>query len=662
MFEGRSQILRFSIFLVGFIFLLRLFYIQIIDSQYKIFAESNALRKETIIPARGLIYDRKGKIIVNNETSYDVMVNPSRVRYLDTSLICKILDVDKEDFRESFTKAVDEYPYHPSAIVKGITLSQYGKFQERLYEFPGFNVEARATRNYPMPIAAHVLGYLGEVNDKDIAKSAKYYHMGDYAGRSGLEKKYESELRGVKGLKNILVDVLNREQGSYQHGKMDIPAVAGKDLVTGLDLDLQAYGEKLMQGRKGSIIAIEPSTGEVLAMISFPAYDPNELIGRKRASNIGRLMIDRNKPMFNRAISAMYPPGSTFKPVMGLLALDEHIITPSTTFTCAGGYHLSASKIIHCHSSGTFDLHQSIQLSCNGYYCNVFRLFIDQRRNLNAAKGIEHWSERLMQFGLGQKLGIDIPNETKAIIPTYKLYNKAYGEGRWKSSTVISLGIGQAEICFTPLQIANVAATIANGGYYITPHFVRGLDKSGTIGYYTWPRKTVPVDPQYFPLMQSAMQAVVDHGTAILARVKGIEVCGKTGTAQNPHGEDHSLFMGFAPRVNPRIAIAVVIENAGMGGTWAAPMGGLMIEKYLKDSITDPMSKWSEKRILDAARPAIFVADTGSAKHSQQLASVDRHAKSSDKHSDPKKKVVKTVRQSALEIDTNQIQESDGTR
>ncbi len=600
--EQRSKVIRLVVFAIGFLFILRLFWVQIIDKNYKQFAEQNALRKETIIPARGLIYDRKGKLVVNNQTFYDVMVTPAKVKDLDTNAICQLLDVDKKDFMESYANAESYSRYRPSAVIRQISYEQYGSLQERLFEFKGFFVQAREARTYPKAIAAHVLGYLGEVSDNEIEKSEGYFKSGDYIGKSGLEHSYEKELRGTKGIKNVLVDVLNREQGRYMNGIYDIPAVAGKDLLTGLDLSLQEYGEKLLKGRKGSIVAIEPNTGEILAMVSMPSYDPGMLLGRKRSSNIGKLMIDPDKPMFNRAIQARYPPGSTLKPLMALFALKEHVIIPSTTYVCNGGYHLTATQTIRCHASGTFDLHGSIQMSCNTYYCNVFRLLIDNPRYRSAANGLDNFTAHLREFGLGGKLGIDIPNENHGIIPTVKLYNKSYGAGAWHSSTIISLGIGQAEMSFTPLQIANNAAILANKGFYIIPHFVRGFDRNGRREMLQWERHQVNIDSSAFRLVADAMEDVIEHGTATMAKVKGIQICGKTGTAQNPHGRDHSIFMAFAPKNAPKIAICVILENSGFGGTWAAPMGGLMIEKYLHDSITD---KWQEKRILESDIDAI---------------------------------------------------------
>jgi len=594
--ENRNRIVKGIFILVGIVFLARLFYIQLLDKDYQQFAADNSLRKETIYPPRGLIYDRKGNLLVGNETINDVMVVPSKVKQLDTNEICRLLEIDKSDFEEEFDKAERFSPYRASPIVRSITTAQCGRFEERLFEFNGFFIQARTMRYYPLGVAAHAIGYLGEATENDIDTSS-YYKMGDYIGMSGLEKSYETYLRGKKGTRFVLVDALNREQGRYMNGRDDIPTEGGAELHTGLDLKLQQYGEKLLKGKKGSIVAIDPATGEILAMISMPDYDPNSLLGRDRAHNYGKLVLDQEKPLFNRAISARYPPGSTLKTVEALLALQQHVISKTTTFTCNGGYHLSAAHTIHCLESGTFTANQAIVLSCNTYYCNVFRDMVDQRRFNGAAQGLDNWAAGLNSFGLGTKLGIDIPNENKGLVPTSKFYNHYYGK-YWKSSNVISLGIGQAEISLTPLQLVNQAAIIANRGFYITPHFVKSISTKDKTVELKWPKKYINVDSTYFNYVVDAMANVVDHGTAYLSKVKGIEICGKTGTAENPHGSDHAIFIGFAPKDHPRIAVVAIVENAGFGATWAAPIATLMMEKYINDSTARPL--W-EKWILDAS-------------------------------------------------------------
>lgn len=587
-YSNRSRILLLIILTVGLLYGVRLFYIQVLDSKYKVFAENNSIRREVIFPPRGIIYDRNGKIIVRNETIYDLMVVPAKIKSLDTSTLCRIIDLSPDELRNAIEKGKSVNKFVPAPIVRRITSAQYGRFQERAFEFRGFFVQARTARTYPVGSAAHVIGYLGEVTDGEINNGENYYRMGDYVGKTGIERAYEKELRGIKGERKILVDVLNREQGRYRDGEEDIASVAGNDLYTTLDLDLQLYAEKLMAGKRGSVVAIEPSTGDILAMVSTPGYDLNMLQGRDRAKNYAGLLLDPEKPMFNRAISAMYPPGSTLKPVEAVLGLHEGVITESTTFNCPGGYRLSAAHTIGCHSAGTFDVHGSIRMSCNTYYCYLFRLLVDQKRVGNTAAGLDRWGEGLQLFGLGTKTGLDLPHERKGILPSSKLYNKFYGENRWKSSTIISLGIGQAEISITPLQLACAAATIANRGFYYSPHVAKKI-AGETIAH---EKHNTGIAPKHFQTVALAMQDVIERGTAYFSKIPGLPYCGKTGTAENPHGADHSLFIAFAPQEKPAIALSVVIENAGFGGTWAAPLGSLLIEKYIRDSISRP--RWEE--------------------------------------------------------------------
>jgi len=590
-YHSRSRIILIIFLGIGLVFLLRLFYIQIIDPNYKIFAENNSIRREVIFPPRGIIYDRKGKIMVRNETFYDVMVVPAKTENFDTSILCKTLELDEVEFKLNFQKLLGGNKFLPAAVVRQITQTQYGKFQERLFDFRGFFIQPRMARTYPIASASHLIGYLGEVNDDDIAAN-DYYKLGDFTGKSGLEKSYEKELRGTKGERKILVDVLNREQGRYLNGEQDVNSVAGKDLHTGIDLEFQQYAEKLMAGKRGSVVAIEPSTGEIIALVSTPDYDLNVLQGRNRAKNYRRLLLDPDKPLFNRAISAMYPPGSTLKPVEAILGLNDGIITKETVFNCPGGYRISASHTVGCHSPGSFNLHNGLKMSCNTYYCNVFKLMVDQGIYKNSAKGLDHWGDGLKLFGLGVKTGIDIPNERKGILPSSKLYNKYYGENRWHSSTIISLGIGQAEISITPLQLAIEAATIANRGYYIEPHIVNGVGIKDSVNKLPIKKISTGIPIEYFDFTAYAMQDVVEHGTAYFAKIPGIHFAGKTGTAENPHGDDHSIFIAFAPVDTPKIAFAIVIENAGFGGTWAAPMGSLLVEKYLTGKVIRP--QWEQ--------------------------------------------------------------------
>jgi penicillin-binding protein 2 len=596
-YQNRVRIIIFIISFIGAVLIIRLFYLQIIEKKYKQFAQDNALQRRIIYPPRGIIYDRTGKILVCNEAVYDLMVIPSRIKSLDTNDLCEILKIRKTEF-DSILKEIKHYSkYKASVFLKNLSIETYGLLQERLYEFRGFYVQPRTLRNYPLALCPHLFGYIGEVSEKDIEKSNNYYRLGDYIGISGLEQYYEKDLRGENGEKYILVDVLNVEQGSYEGGKLDKPSKAGHDLICTLNRDLQAYAEKLMQNKRGAIVAIEPATGEVLIMVSKPAYNPALMIGRDRAKNYNILLKDPNKPLFNRAITAMYPPGSSFKVVQALIGLQEGVLFPSTTYSCHQGYILPG-LIIGCHKHPSpQDLHGSIVYSCNAYYCNVFRTIIDMKKFNSPQKGYINWWNDVSKFGIGSKLGIDLPNESPGILPTYKRYDKIYGKGRWKSSNILSLAIGQAEISLTPLQLANVAAIIANRGYYISPHLVRSIISDKKEKKLSFKKQIVDIDQDNYALVVNAMADVVNFGTATLAKVNGIEVCGKTGTAQNPQGKDHSIFICFAPKDNPKIAMVVIVENAGFGGTWAAPISGLLIEKYLKNAV-DSNRVWQEERIL----------------------------------------------------------------
>lgn len=596
MFDQRKYTIITAICILGLIYISRLFYLQVLDKEYVYFAEENALQKKIITPARGLIYDRNGNILVTNETVYDIMVIPSQVKPFDTVAFARLLNIKIPDIRKKLAEAEKYSRYKPSLFLRQLSIKSYGKLQERLYEFRGFYAKESTTRKYPYKTAPHVLGYLGEV-EQDKIDNSDYYKLGDYIGISGLEKEYENLLRGEKGVEHVLVDVLNREQGTYLNGELDKPAKAGFDIVSTIDVNLQQYGEKLMQNKKGSIVAIEPSTGEILAMVNSPSYDPNLLIGRNRAKNYARLQNDENKPLFNRATSAMYPPGSTFKLVQALIGLDEGVIDENTKFSCHGGYFIPGLKVGCHHHKSPVSLEYSIVTSCNAYYCNVFRYIIDQDKFKNTAEAYDHWRKKVASFGMGVDLQVDLPSEKDGILYTSQYYDNLYGENRWKSPTIISLAIGQAEVSLTPLQLANFVSVIANHGYYVTPHLLKGVVNRNITSQKLFEKHYADVDTSYFPFIVEAMYQVVERGTGRwYAKVNGIDICGKTGTSQNPHGEDHSIFIAFAPKDHPKIAVATVVENAGFGSTWAAPIASLMIEKYLTDTITRPRI---EQRILE---------------------------------------------------------------
>jgi penicillin-binding protein 2 len=577
-----------SIFIVaGFLFVLRLFFIQIIDESYLLESNSNVRRHIPQYPARGLIYDRNGKLMVYNEATYDLMVTPRLVKKIDTAELCRLIGIDIITFRERLAKAREYSTYRASIFEKQISKEAYGYLEEKLYKYTGFYVQPRTLRKYVKPSAAHTMGYIGEVSPGTCDKDS-YYKSGDYIGISGIEKSYEKELRGIKGARIIMVDVFNREKGSFRNGKYDTVAVMGQSLYTTLDADLQEYGEKLMKNKRGSIVAIEPATGEILSLVSSPTYDPNLLVGRMRAHNYGELLKDSLKPLFNRALMAQYPPGSTFKLVHALIGLEEGVLSTETRYGCSMGYSYGSIHV-GCHAHGApVNLIESIAISCNSYYCNVFRTILDNRNITTTSVGYRRWRDYTLQFGFGSKFETDIPNILGGFIPKNEYFDKYFGKNRWKFLTIISLSIGQGEILATPLQLANLSATMANRGFYITPHIVKYVgDKKQKEARFSQVHK-INISRKNFDIAVEGMYQVVEAGTARAYKMDSLQICGKTGTAQNPHGKDHSIFIAFAPKDNPKIAISVIVENAGFGATWAAPIAMLMIEKYLKKKINRP--------------------------------------------------------------------------
>lgn len=572
--------------LTGLIFVIRLIYIQLVADKYMLSANNNVLRYMTQYPTRGLVFDRNNKLLVYNEAVYDLLVIPREVTKFDTAEFCRLVHIEKRDFISRLSKAKHFSPYKPSVFESQISQEDYGPLQEKLYLFRGFYVQPRTLRKYPYPFAAHTLGYIGEVDQKTIDKNP-YYTAGDYIGISGLEKSYEEVLRGKKGLTIRVVDVHNRDMGSFQNGKYDTASVAGMDLYTSLDADLQAYGELLMSNKKGSVVAIEPSSGEILCLISNPAYDPNLLVGRIRNQNYTRLSNDTlNVPLFNRALMALYPPGSTFKTVNALIGQQEGVLTPDTRYGCPGGFSLGNGKMVGCHAHASpLDLEGSIQISCNTYYCRVFKSILENHHYPNTQSAFESWRNHVTSFGFGKKLGIDLPGELTGYIPTTAYYDKYFGKNRWRALTIISLAIGQGELGITPIQLANLSALISNRGYYYIPHVVKAIGQKDSVNASFTKRYSCSVSPALFDVVINGMEKVVLAGTATNAQMAGISICGKTGTAQNPHGKNHSIFIAFAPKENPEIAISVIVENAGWGSTWGAPIASLLIEKYLTGQV-----------------------------------------------------------------------------
>lgn len=585
-------------FIIGGFFLLvilvyigRLFYLQIIDDSYEKSAQNNAFKVLTDYAQRGVVYDRKGRLLVTNEPSYDLMVTPKLVKGCDTMALCEVLEITKEEFLKRIKKACQapNSPRKESIFEKQMSVQRYAVLQEKLYRFNGFDIQARSVRKYPRPIAAHLLGYVGEVSKEKAAKDP-YYKEGDYIGISGMEKSYEEALRGKKGTRIIIKDVHNKAIGSYMDGKYDTSAIAGKPLYSTIDIDLQEYGERLMKGKKGALVAIEPSTGEILAIISAPSYDPNLFVGGKeRAKNYPVLNTDSTLPLFNRALTAMYPPGSTFKLIDALIGQDEGVISRGTMYYCSGGYPPMGNKP-KCHGRHTLDLVNAIAQSCNSYFSYTFHDITSQKKFPKYVDGYNNWRNKVMTFGPGTHLGTDLPYDKPGNVPSAGYYDKVFGKGRWFGNTIVSLGIGQAELTLVPLQMANVVATIANHGYYYIPHCVKGIGTEKVIDNKYKEKHYVAVQKEeyYLNVIDGMQKCFEPGGTAYASRIPGFVACGKTGTAENPHGKSHAVFMAFAPRENPKIVIAGIIENAGFGGTWTAPIVSLMIEKYLTGKITRP--------------------------------------------------------------------------
>jgi penicillin-binding protein 2 len=582
-FINRKYVITGLIVLASLGLLIRLFVIQVVTNTYRMSADNNVLRYITQYPARGLIYDRNGQIIVYNQAAYDMMVIPAQTTKIDTAGFCDLVGISTDLFRKQMAAATNYSRRAPSVFLKQVSNETYARFQEKMFLYPGFYVQPRTLRKYSKPVGSHILGYVSEVDDGVIKKNP-YYKPGDYIGKSGIEESYEKDLRGRRGVKIFLVDVFSRIKGSYANGKMDTLAVQGSDIVSGIDLNLQEYGELLMKNKRGSIVAIEPKTGEVLTLVSSPNYDPSLLVGRIRSDNYSILSADTLKPLFNRALMASYPPGSTFKPINGLIGLQEGVITPSTLFECHNGY-----LFVACHShSSPLSLIPAIGTSCNSYFCQTYRRVLENPYYKTTADAFTQWKKYVNEFGFGSKLGTDFVNELSGFIPSTDYFDKYYGKNRWKALTVISMAIGQGEVGTTPLQMANYTAAIANRGYYFTPHIVKSVGATHTIDQRFITKHQISIDSANFESIVLGMEASVNSGgTSTVAAMKDIIVCGKTGTAQNPHGKNHSVFIAFAPKDNPKIAIAVYVENAGFGATYAAPIASLMIEKYLKGEITN---------------------------------------------------------------------------
>ena len=574
--------------LVVFSFIIRLFFLQVIDQSTKEKAENNAQLRQTIYPSRGLIYDRNGELLVANQPIYEVTMvvrEMTKVQF-DTLGLCGALRITREEFEARMLEMTDRKKnrgysrYSPQIFMQNLSQEEIAQLQQEKYKYPGIDIRIRTLRDYTYPIASHVLGSVGEVNYNDIERD-NYYSVGDYSGRDGIERTYEEALRGQKGVKVLMRDSRGRPQGPYQQGKLDRDAQAGTDLYLSLDIATQQVAEKLLANKIGSIVAIEPQTGEILAMASAPYWDPRELVGKARSANYQKLLNDKNKPLMNRATQAQYSPGSTFKILQALTALQEKCITPNTKYPC-NGQSSSPIKCTHDHGSPV-DLEEGIEQSCNPYFWALYRDMLQQDGyedgHVRFKEHYNDWREIVASFGLGEKFtNTDIREQAKGYLPTTEFYNRIYGQKGWKAITIRSLSIGQGKILVTPLQLANQVAAIANKGYYITPHFNRNDSMRSDV-------HTTLVDEKYFEVVHRGMARVMTEGTGRWYNIPELQICGKTGTVQNPHGEDHALFIGFAPMDDPKIAVAVAVENAGFGATWACPMATLVIEQYLTGEI-----------------------------------------------------------------------------
>ena len=601
--DGRHIRLLIGLEVAALVLLGKILSLQILDNRYKEDADRNSTIYETIYPTRGVIYDRNGQILVGNKVAYDILVSPREVQAFDTLALATVLNVDVEFIRsklKEYRRRRSSIGFQAVTMLRTVPAETYMRFDEVKYRFPGFRGQVRSIRDYPVNAGGNLLGYVSEVNQSFIDKHPGQYRSGDYAGMTGIEAAREADLRGEKGYHIYLRNSRNQIEQSYKDGAEDKEAIPGHDIVTTIDASLQQYGQELMQNKVGSVVAIEPSTGEILALVSAPGIDVNML------ADIGKYWneIAQNpyKPMYNRAVQASYPPGSVFKLVNGLIGLEEGVLRPEMSYPCHQGYHFGAGHKLGCHvHKSPLSMDESIMMSCNAYYCYVLKNILDQKKFDNVADGLDHWREMVMSFGFGRKLESDFPAELSGSIPSSKTYNKSYGRGRWNSTTVISLSIGQGEILATPMHLANLCATIANRGHYFIPHIVKKSEGVEIEDRFYEPQYTL-VDTLQFPKVIKGMWLAVNAapgmgGTARIAHVDSLDICGKTGTAQNPRGADNSVFICFAPKDNPKIAIAAYVENGGFGATYAAPIASLMVEKYLKG---DTSRKDLEKRMKEA--------------------------------------------------------------
>ncbi|MDX1938358.1 MAG: penicillin-binding protein 2 [Flavihumibacter sp.] len=624
--QSRSTVIRLIFIGLFVIILAQLINLQLISGKYKQAAMDNAVYPKVVYPNRGIIYDRKNRAILNNSIMYDLVVVPSQARKdVDTMALCRILEIDTAEYRKRMVESIfKNTAVRPSVFEDLLSAEMYARLDENLWKFPGFDLVPRPVRVYPFKAGANLLGYIGEADSGVIKRSKGFYRMGDYVGLSGMEAYYEKVLMGQRGVNYMIKDNKNRLVGNWENGMYDTAAIAGRDLKTYIDVEVQQLAEKLLQNKVGAIVAIEPKTGGIIAMASGPVFDPNLLTGSERQKNFNKLFLDVSSPLLNRAIKGQYPPGSTFKPLGGLIALDEGLITPSFGYGCGGRYGacgIGKPACTHSNAGHAANLRLATANSCNSYFTHVYRMAVDNPKYGGVKKGYEHWREYMTAFGLGHRIGIDLPSEDKGNIPDTALYNKVY-RGAWSSCTNLTLGIGQDMMLATPVQLANATCIIANKGYYYTPHFVEkinGETKEDTILNAFRKRHNVltQISDTAYEAIISGMQDVVDIGTARIARVEGISMCAKTGTAQNfkvidgkrTELNENSMFICFAPRENPKIAVAVVVENAGYGATWAGRMASLLVEKFITDSLTTERKKLADEIANKNLMPGYLVRE-----------------------------------------------------
>lgn len=609
------KVLLPTIIIIGTILLiLRLFYLQVINDSFKLKSDNNAIKIQYDYPERGYIYDRHGKLLVANQPSYDIMVIPKDLKNIDTLEFCHLLNIEKENYIKIIEKAKVYSPRLPSVFLPQLNKLEFAAFQEKIRKFPGFYIQKRSLRDYQVAFGANVFGFITQASEKAIQKNP-YYNSGDLLGKQGVEESYETTLRGIKGVKYIQKDKYNREIGSYKNGEFDTIAVQGEDINLTIDAELQKYGEELMINKRGGIVAIEPQTGEILALVTAPSYDPAILVGRQRSRNYTKLYRDSiAKPLYDRGLLAEYPPGSPFKILTGLIALQEGVINEQTTVSCHHGFSYARGRFMKCHCHGGIqNLHRGIYESCNAYFGTIYMRTIN--KFVKPADGVDVWSNHLKSFGLGQFMGYDLPTGKKGNAPTSKTYKKIYPNGGWRSTAIVSNSIGQGEVLMTPIQLANMMAAVANHGFYFTPHIIKKIEGE-VIDKKFRTKHITTVNRKYFQPMIDGLFDVYNLGTAHALQVEGIEICGKTGTAENftkINGkrvklQDHSIFVAFAPRNNPKIAIAVLVENGYWGARWAGPITSLMIEKYLRKKITRTDL---EKRMLEGSLKGEYAKYTG---------------------------------------------------